>query len=809
MIGETISHYKIVEKLGEGGMGEVYKAEDTRLKRILALKFLPARLTDDPEARIRFVQEAQAASALDHSNICTIYDIKETDAGQTYIVMACYEGGGLDDLLKRGPLPFDKALETAIQVAGGLSRAHEEGIVHRDIKPANIIFTERGEAKIVDFGIAKLAGGTKLTRTGSTLGTFAYMSPEQARGDEVDHRSDIWSLGVVLFEMVTGKLPFEAEYQAALLYSIINDEPKPAGEVLEDIPAELEAAIVRALEKNPEKRYQSAEEMLCDLKVVKKTITKETAAVTAGNGRKKRLNKAVLFASIAAVLVVIFSLFILFLWPRGELEPSETDEAEPAETTQLPISEEEAETVEIERQRPSIAVLAFENMSPDPDQDFFCDGISEEIINRLANVEGLKVIARSSSFQFKGERIDVSEIGRQLNVSTVLEGSVRKSGNSLRIVAQLIDVSDNSHMWSDSFDRELKDIFSVQDEISLAIVDVLKVKLLGAERARLLKRSTDDVEAHNLYLRGLHYWNQRTGQGLLTAIDYFQRAIDRDPNYALAYVGLADCYNLLDIYHDSPAYETSSKAKAAAIRALEIDGTLAEAHTSLAYAISRFDWDLAAAESEFKSALELNPNYATGHFWYGEILTIVGRNDESIAAMKRALELDPISQIINTMLGWAYWNAGHDNLAISHLQKTIELNPDFSAAYHILGYIYYQLGQYEKAIQPIEKAVELSARNGRLLSALAAAYAKAGRYEDAIVILEELEARSERQYVSPFFFAQIYEALGETDTAFELLEKAYEERHEFMIFLKTRDFFDELRSDPRYDELLKRIGLEQ
>jgi serine/threonine protein kinase len=482
MIGKTISHYKILEKLGEGGMGVVYKAEDTKLKRTVALKFLPSELTRNAAAKDRFVREAQAASALDHPNICTIYEIDETDDGQMFIAMAFYMGTTVQRKIESGPLEPSEALDIAIQVAQGLSKAHEMSIAHRDIKPANLMITGDGVVKIVDFGLAKLAGRAKLNGAGTILGTVAYISPEQAHGEEIDHRTDIWSLGVVLYEMICGQLPFKGEYEQAVIYSITNEEPEPLTRLRPDIPIELEKIVNKALAKRSDLRYQVAFEILNDLRKFKKEFesTKE--------------------------------------------KPSST------------------------KHRSSIAVLPFINLSADPEQNYFCDGVAEEIINSLTHLEGLRVVARTSAFSFRGREIDIREIGNKLNVETLLEGSVRKAGSQVRITAQLVNVADGYHIWSERYDRNIgelccpEDIFAIQDEISLAIVDNLKVKLFGKEKAKLMKRHTEDVDAYSLYLKGRYFWNKRTEESLGKAVKHFEQALERDSGYARAYAGLSDSY---------------------------------------------------------------------------------------------------------------------------------------------------------------------------------------------------------------------------------------------------------------------------
>ncbi|MFQ5641986.1 MAG: protein kinase, partial [bacterium] len=519
MIGKTISHYKIVQKLGGGGMGIVYKAEDTKLKRTVALKFLPQDLTRDQEAKERFLHEAQAASALDYPNICTIYEIDETEDGQMFICMAYYEGATLKLLIDNCQLTIYQSIEIAIQVAQGLAKAHEQGIIHRDIKPANIMVTRDGVVKIVDFGLAKLAGVTQITRTGTTMGTVAYMSPEQTRGETVDQRTDIWSLGAVLYEMLTAQLPFRGDYEQAVVYSILNEEPEPLAELGIKVSAKLEQIVAKALAKSPDRRYQKMKEMLTDLRVLKKE--------------------------------------------------SEAESTKEVLTKKKPAL--------------SIAVLPFVDMSSQKDQEYFCDGMAEELIDAMTKIEGLQVVSRSSAFQFKGESPDIRKVGEKLNVNHVLEGSVRKAGNRLRITAQLINVEDGYHLWSEKYDREMEDVFAIQDDIARTIVSTLKIKLVGEQEAPLVKRHTDNLEAYNLYLKGRYFWNKRHEGGMQQAMEYFNQALEKDPAHALAYSGLADCFIILGFYTYLPPKEAFSKAKALAQKALEIDDTLGEAHTSLGF----------------------------------------------------------------------------------------------------------------------------------------------------------------------------------------------------------------------------------
>ena len=744
MIGRTISHYRILEKLGEGGMGVVYKAEDIKLKRTVALKFLPSELTRDTEAKKRFIQEAQAASALDHPNICNVHEIGETDEGQLFIAMACYEGETLKKKSESDSLDIREAVGIAIQVAQGLAKAHEHGIVHRDIKPANVIITKDGIAKILDFGLAKLAGPAKLTKTGSTAGTAAYMSPEQARGDSVDSRTDIWSLGVLIYEMLTGQLPFRSQYEQAMVYAILNEEPLPASSPRGDVPFQLEQLVKKAMAKNRDQRYKGASEILNELRGI-------------------------------------------------------------AEKLRLAESEEGGE---VRRIGPSIAVLPFRDMSPQGDQDYFCEGMAEELINALAQIEGLRVVARTSAFQFKGKSLDVRNIGEQLDVGTVLEGSVRKAGNRVRVTAQLVSVADGFHLWSEKYDRDLEDIFSIQDEISLAIVEKLKVRLFGEEKDRLLKRYTMNLDAYNLYLQGRWMWNKRTEEGLRKAIGYFRQAIEKDPNYALACAGLASAYAVLPEYALIPPKEMIPKAEGAARKALELDPTLGEAHAVLGLIKCNFEWDWAGAEREFKRAIELDPSNPTARHWHSHLLRGRGRLDEALAEIKRAQDLDPLSLVISTNVGNVLYYMRQYDEAIVQYKKTLDLDPDFPVAHLDLGYVHVAQGRFDEAIAEFQKARALLPSDPFGLSELGYAYAQSGNKGEAARILNELFGFSKQGSSVSAGIGMVYHGLGDKEKAFEWLEKAYQERA-MPLEVKVDPVWDGLRSDPRFTALLKKIGLEK
>lgn len=744
MIGKTISHYQIIEKIGEGGMGIVYKAKDTTLERTVAIKFLPRQTATQAEERQRFYIEAKAAAALNHPNIATTHAIEEVE-DDVFIVMEYIEGQELKQKIDAGPLPVEDAIHIILQIANGLQEAHKKGIVHRDIKSANIMLTGSGQIKIMDFGLAKVRGGAQVTQIGTTLGTAAYMSPEQARGEDVDHRTDIWSLGVVLYEAIAGQLPFKGHYEQAVLYSILNEDPESITCLRRGVPTELEAIMNKALAKSPNERYQQVDGMLIDLNVLGK-----------------------------------------------ELE---------TKSRQVPK----------EKCPPSVAVLPFVNVSPEKENEYFSDGMTEEIIDALTKVEGLRVVSRTSVFAFKGKDQDIRKIGEQLNVSHVVEGSVRKAGNRVRITAQLINIADGYHLWSERFDREMEDVFTIQEEIAHMIVNALKIKLVRKAETPLVERSTENIKAYNLFLKGRYCWNKRTEAALKQCVNYFEQAIEIDPDYMLAYCGLADAYALLGIaeYGALPPMEVMPKAKAAAVKALEIDNTLAEAQTTVAHVKAFFDWDFTGADKEFNRAIELNPNYPFSHHWYALYLSAMERHDEAIAEEKRAQELEPLSLIINKNVGTIFYYARKYEQAIEQYKKALELDPDFARTHFFLGLAYISNSMFEEAIAEIKKAITFSGENTVMLALLASAIAMSGKKDEATKILKDLKKRLKRGYVPSFNLAILYMGLDEKASAFEWLEKAYQERSSWLVSLKVEPILDGLRSDPRFTALLKKVGLEK
>jgi len=739
VIGKTISHYKILEKLGEGGMGVVYKAQDTKLDRRVALKFLPHHLTDNETERARFLQEARAASALNHPNITTIHDISE-NKGQHFIVMELIDGPNLKEL-SATKLELGKIIEIAIQLCQGLQAAHQKQIVHRDIKSDNIKIASENRVKIMDFGLAKLKSATPLTKAGTTVGTIAYMSPEQASGKEVDQRTDLWSFGVVLFEMLTGKLPFRGEYEQAVIYSILNEEPEPVNSLRSTVPVELEQIVDKALAKDVNQRYENADELLRDLRQVQESL-KVTSATTSSK---------------------------------------------------------------------SIAVLPLDNISPDRENEYFSDGLTEEIIMNLSKIKNLKVISRTSAMHYKGTKKPLKQIAKELQVQYVLEGSVRKQGSDLRITAQLIDAVQDAHLWAEKYTGTMEDVFEIQEKVAGEIAEALKLKLSPQEQRNIEKRQTESTEAYQLYLKGRFYWNKRTEESFKTAVGYFNQAIEIDPNYALPLVGLADTHILTGVYCYQRPHEVMPKARQAAQKALELDNKLAEAHASLAHLKMLYDWDWAGAEARFIQAIDLNPNYAPAHLWYSLTLSGLGRLEEALIEIKKAQELDPLSLIINTDVGLVHYFAGRYDLAIKEHLKTLEMDPNFFVTHLALAMAYEQVGKFAEAIAEVKRALSLSQDSTLLLAALGQAYAVAGKKEKAQEVLAQLQEISKVRFVSPYSVAHVYTGLGEKEQALAWLQKAYEERIMFIMhsILKVDPGFRILHSEPKYIELLRKVGLEK
>jgi serine/threonine protein kinase len=779
VIGKTIAHYKILEKLGEGGMGIVYKAEDLTLGRTVALKFLPPELTRDPAAKERFKHEARAASALDHPNICTIHEISETEDGQMFIAMACYEGETLRKKIEHGPMDPHEAIRTAIQIGEGLAKAHGRGIVHRDIKPANVMITDDNVAKILDFGLAMLAGQVRLTKTPSTLGTVAYMSPEQAGGREIDHRTDIWSLGVVLYEMIAGQLPFRGEHEQAMMYSILNEEPVPLVSRHSDLPKEILAVLEKALAKDRARRYQQMGEMISDLRSCGKKL--EDAKASAGVSKPKRFKKLLPYVITGcAVLVAVIILGRVYLFAPHEKAIT------------------------------SLAVLPFQNLSADPEQEYFSDGMTEALIGELSKIKALRVISRTSIMRYKKTDKSLPQIAGELGVDAVVEGSVQRVGNDVRITAQLIAARPEKHLWADDFTRNLENILELQSEVAQAIAREIKITVTPEELTRLAKVRTVNPEAHEAYLRGMFYANKFSPPDAFRSIGYFERAVEIDSTYALAYAGLGMAYDILASMSVLPAGEAWPKVKTFSAKALSLDETLPEAYILIADTKLTYDWDFKGAEEYFKRALELNSNSAMGHSWYSNYLISQGKFDDAIKEAQIGRNLDPMSCATISCLAAAYLYTGQFDSALTYVNEALSIDSANAFASFLLTQIQIAKGMYEQAIPRLQMAI--ASGDSTSLDVLCFAYAASGQRAKARETLEELTRRSKRRYVSALSFAMTHCALGDTARVFEYLEKAYEERNPMMPFLLAGPmprFCEYVRDDQRFHALVKRVGLEE
>jgi serine/threonine-protein kinase len=779
-----------MDELGKGGMGRVYRAFDTKASEEVALKLIRPEIASDKRTIERFGNELKMAHKIVHRHVGRMYHLGE-EKGTHYITMEYVPGEDLKSLIKRvKKLTPGKAISIAKQVCGGLEEAHRLGVIHRDLKSSNIMIDKEGNAQIMDFGIALSPETRGLTAAGAIIGTPEYMSPEQVEGKKVDQRSDIYSFGIILYEMVTGRVPFEGDTPLSVSVKHKSETPKSPKEVNPQIPENLSRLILKCLEKNIEKRCQSARELLYCLTEIEKGIQAgeliihkrrplTSKGITLAFGMKRIVIPALVFGAI-----IISGLALLLVLPKRGSRP-------------------------VSAHKRSIAVLPFLDLSPKKENEYLCDGIAENLISSLSALRDLRVPARTSAFSFKGRGQDIREIGHRLNVETVLEGSVQASGDRLRVTVQLINVADGFHLWSEKFDREKGDLFAIQDEIAEAVVRILKVEYLGEKGTLFIKHRPANSEAYHLYLQGRFFWNRREKESLEKAVEYFKEALERDPDYAPAYAGLADAYVVLGSNRLYPPDEAYPKAKEAALRALDIDEKLAEARTSLAAVKADYDWDFSGAEREYKWALELNPNYATARHWYALLLSDLGRHEEAISEIYFAQRLDPLSSRIKANVGLILYNARRYDQALEELKKALEIDPCHVSTYEYLGLVYSQTGRFTEAVEAGGRAIELGGNPADIDIDLACAYARSGNMAESRKILARIKESRKSSFVSPASIAAIHGHLGERDEAFDWLEKAYEERDPALLELKSAPRFDPLRTDPRFSALLKKIGLNE
>jgi TolB-like protein/tRNA A-37 threonylcarbamoyl transferase component Bud32 len=767
--------YGIIEPIGKGGMGVVYKAEDIRLKRTVALKFLPEDFLDNPEAAERFIREARATAALSHPHICTIHEINEEEP-ESFIVMEFIDGQSLKEKIAGKPMDQSQALDMAIQAAEGLNEAHTKGIIHRDIKPGNIMVTAAGQVKIMDFGLAKVLGESLLTKEAVTMGTAAYMSPEQVRGEILDHRTDIWSLGVVLYEMLTGELPFKGDYEQSLMYAIVNKDPEPASKIQADIPKALENVIHTALAKNPAERYKSMAEFLDDLKAVAEGFKPLKAKTGLARGKILGLRKIQAVAGLASIIGLVV-LAMVFVFPKSG------------------------------RAYESIAVLPLENLSGDPQQEYFSDGIHEALITDLGEVGGLKrVIARSSVMRFRGTKTPLSKVANELKVDALITGAVLRSGDRVRVTAQLINPKTEAQLWARSYERDLRDILALQNDIVSAITREVKVRLTPQEETRLASARQVNPEAYDAYLKGQYEWYKLNRQGLDSALKYFELALEKDPEYAPAYAGVSRVWAGFQQQGFMSSAEATPKQKAAALKALELDNTLAEVHFMLAGINIWTDWDWPGGDREFRRAIELNSNYADARIYYSHLLSYMGRPKEAAVEADRGLTLDPLNTLVQDIYAMYLMQARRYDDAVAVLLNILKTSPDDALGLSTLRSAYHMKRMYKEALE-IWKASYAAKGDHEAEEALDRGYAEGGYQRALQRVAETLAERSKTTFVTPWQIATLYTRAGINNEALEWLDKAYQTHDPNMPYISVDPIFDPLRNEPRFQDLLRQMKL--
>ena len=777
LTGTEILHYKIGKKIGEGGMGVVYKAEDITLDRFVALKFPRDTALVGEKARERFIREAKAAAALDHPNICTIFDVHEVE-GLMFIALAYVDGENLKDRIKSGAIDLRKVLDIVIQICEGLSAAHSKGIIHRDIKSANVMLTNGGLVKIMDFGIAKNPEAGKFTNEGTMIGTSAYTSPERYQDLKLDTRADIFSLGVVIYELLTGNLPFRGEYEAAVSYDILNTDPESLTGIRQDIPIELERVVNKMLAKDREKRYQTVEQLSGELRLIRDNIeTLERRSAFQSFMIKHGKKRFHLIAGIAVFLILILT--VIYVIDR---EDAGID---------------------------SIAVLPLADISLNENEFYFAEGMTDELINRLSRIENFRVISRTSVMSYKGVNKSLREIAGELKVDAIVEGTVRRVEGRIRTSVRLIDAENEEIIWAGSYEYANEDILMLQNKIALSIAEQVKARLEGEDKAELMMLPTGSVRAHEFYMKGRYYWNKRTPDALKKGFENFTAAVNEDPSYAQAYAGIADSYIMLVNYTDIKPDSLYLKARWAALKAIEIDDRLAEAHTSIAIVRWNYDWNLQGAEKAFREAIELNPNYVTAHHWYAMFLALTGRFSEAELEIQRGLIVDPVSLIVNAASGLISYYGGKYDLSINRSRKTIDMDSNFFAAYTVLGQSLIQKGKYMEASKILEEVIQRSGRRSYPLTFLAVAKNRAGEQDAAEAIYKELKERNGKERVSCYDMAIVSVAVGRREESLDWLEKAMRKKSFGLFHIKVEPVFESIRELPRFKSILETIGINE